>query len=180
MTIPNFITLARLLAVPVVVWFVISGWFAAALILFVLAGVSDAADGFIAKRFGAASDLGAYLDPFADKTLLVSLFVSLGVDGYLPVWLTLLVVSRDFLIIGAVALSYMLANPVAIHPLWISKLNTAAQIILIALVLAREAGTDALQPVLLPMILITAALTVLSGAAYLLGWLRHMAGGGRS
>ncbi len=180
MTIPNFITLARLIAVPVVVWLMIVDRFGAALILFILAGISDAVDGFIAKRFGAASELGAYLDPFADKTLLVSLFVTLGVKGFLPAWLIVAVVSRDFLIIGAVALSYMLRNPVSIRPIWVSKLNTGAQIILVGLVLGRAAGFEVFEPAIGPAIVATAGLTVISTAAYLVAWLKHMAGGGGS
>src|SRR5687767_13926503 len=122
--------------------------FAEATLLFVIAGLSDAADGFIAKRFGATSVLGAYLDPIADKSLLVSVFVTLGFKGALPAWLIVLVVSRDLFIIGGVILSYILANPMAVRPLMVSKLNTAAQILLIALVLADQTLIEVLQPIL--------------------------------
>ena len=130
MTVPNFITIARLLSVPLIVWLMIADRFLEATILFIIAGISDAADGFIAKRFGAASELGAYLDPIADKALLVSVFVTLGFKGVLPAWLIVLVVSRDLFIIGALMLSYMLGNPMEMRPLWVSKINTAAQILL--------------------------------------------------
>jgi cardiolipin synthase len=80
-TVPNFITIARLLSVPLIVWLMIADRFVDATVLFIIAGISDAADGFIAKRFGAASELGAYLDPIADKALLVSVFVTLGFQG---------------------------------------------------------------------------------------------------
>src|SRR5918998_3789576 len=100
--------------------------FIEATVLFVLAGISDAADGFIAKRFSAASELGAYLDPVADKALLVSVFVTLGFKGALPAWLIVLVVSRDILIIGGILIAYLIGSPMAVHPLWVSKFNTAA------------------------------------------------------
>ena len=100
MTIPNFITIARLLGVPLIIWLMIADRFVEATLLFVLAGLSDAADGFYAKRFNATSALGSYLDPVADKALLVSVFVTLGFKGILPAWLIVLVVSRDLFIIG--------------------------------------------------------------------------------
>ena len=177
MTIPNFITIARLLTVPLIVWLMIADRFVEATVLFILAGISDAADGFIAKRFGAASELGAYLDPIADKALLVSVFVTLGFKGVLPAWLIVLAVSRDILIIGGLLLSYLLSNPMAVRPLWVSKANTAAQIILIALVLGDRSGATILQPLLTVTVLAAAALTVASAAAYLVEWVRHMAGG---
>ena len=178
MTVPNFITIARLFAVPLIIWLMIADRFVEAVIVFVAAGLSDAADGFIAKRFGAASELGAYLDPIADKALLVSVFVTLGMQGLLPAWLIVLVVSRDFLIVGGVMLSYVMGNPVAVRPLWVSKANTAAQIVLIALILGNQSGVAVFRPLLFMTVLIVAALTVASAAAYVIEWLRHMAGAG--
>ena len=176
MTIPNFITIARLLGVPLIVWLMIADRFVEATILFIIAGISDAADGFIAKRFGAASELGAYLDPIADKALLVSVFVTLGFKGVLPAWLIVLVVSRDLFIIGGLLLSYVLANPMAVKPLWVSKANTAAQILLIAFVLGDRSGVTIFQPFLAVTVLAVATLTVASAAAYLVEWVRHMTG----
>ena len=178
MTIPNFITIARLFAVPLIVWLIIANRFVEAVIVFIVAGISDAADGFIAKRFGAASELGAYLDPIADKALLVSVFVTLGAMAILPPWLIVLVVSRDFLIVGAVILSYLMGNPVAVRPLWVSKGNTAVQIVLIALVLGARSGVAIFAPLLFSTVVVVAVLTVASAAAYLVEWLRHMAGTG--
>lgn len=177
LTIPNFITIARLLGVPVVVWLMVAEQFLAAVTLFVLAGLSDAADGFIAKRFSATSELGAFLDPIADKALLVSVFVTLGYQGVLPTWLIILTVSRDILIIGAVILSYVMGNPVAMRPLWVSKFNTAAQIMLIAVVLADEAGMAMSTGIVTALVLAVAGLTVGSAGAYLVEWVRHMANG---
>ncbi len=177
MTIPNFITIARLIGVPLIVWLMIADRYLAAMLLFVLAGISDAADGFIAKRFKASSELGAYLDPVADKALLVSVFVTLGFKGELPAWLIVLVVSRDLFIIGAMLLAYVLSNPMAVHPLWVSKVNTVAQIVLIALVLGDRSGVTAFGPLVGVVVMATAILTVMSAAAYLVEWVRHMASG---
>lgn len=177
MTIPNFITIARLIGVPLIVWLLIADRFVEATILFVLAGISDAADGFIAKRFGATSELGAYLDPVADKALLVSVFVTLGLRGALPAWLIVIVVSRDLFIIGGILLSYVLSNPMPVHPLIVSKVNTAAQIVLIALVLADRSGEMGLVWPIWLAVFAVAVLTVVSAGAYLIEWVRHMAGG---
>jgi cardiolipin synthase (CMP-forming) len=177
LTLPNFITIARLIGVPLIVWLMIADRYLAATVLFILAGLSDAADGFIAKRFGAASELGAYLDPVADKALLVSVFVTLGLKGALPAWLIVLVVSRDLFIIGGMLLAYVLSNPMAVHPLWVSKVNTVAQIVLIGLVLGERSGAAAFGPLVGVVVVAVAALTVASAGAYLGEWVRHMAGG---
>src|SRR5664279_2128942 len=100
LNIPNLITLGRILLVPVVVWAIASGAMWIAFVLFLAAGVSDAIDGFLAKRFGMATELGAYLDPLADKALIVSIYLTLGVNGLIPRWLVILVVSRDILIVA--------------------------------------------------------------------------------
>ncbi len=176
MTVPNLITIARIFAVPLIVYFVISDLYMEAALLFVVAGVSDAVDGFIAKRFNAASDLGAYLDPIADKALLVSIFLALGFKGALPVWLIIAAVSRDILIVGGVILSWMMGRPIPMRPSMVSKINTAAQIVLIALVLGARGGFEVLSPFTGPAIIIAGTLTAISAAAYLVEWLRHMAG----
>lgn len=180
MTIPNFITIARLIGVPLIVWLMIADRFVEATFLFIVAGISDAADGFIAKRFNASSELGAYLDPVADKALLVSVFVTLGFKGVLPAWLIVLVVSRDLFIIGGMLLAYVLANPMAVRPLAVSKVNTAAQIVLIGFVLGERIGFGMLGPLVDITVLAVAALTVASAGAYVVEWVRHMAGPGEA
>ena len=175
MNIPNSLTLVRIVLVPLVVWLIIDHEMTAAFLLFLLAGFSDAADGFIAKRYGWRSELGAYLDPIADKALLVSIYVTLGLAGHLPVWLVIAVVSRDILIVGAVVLSWMLSRPLTMHPLLISKVNTFAQIVLAGLVLAELGLGLGLEPVVKVLIWVTGALTILSAAAYFWAWLGHMA-----
>ena len=174
MSIPHFITLGRIILVPVVFWLLVSGRKDAAFFLFVTAGVSDAVDGFLAKRFGWATELGAYLDPLADKLLIVSIFVALGVLGDLPSWLVIAVVSRDILIVCAVILSWLLGHPVRIKPLAVSKANTACQIALAALVLADHAFALGLDRLVTVAIWATAATTMASLALYLRAWIRHM------
>ena len=178
MTVATLITLLRFALVPFVVYALVSreiGW---ALAGFVVAGVSDAVDGFVARRFNQHSELGAYLDPMADKLLLVSVFLVLGYMGELPLWLVILAVSRDALIIGGVLLATIMARPVAMRPLFISKANTAVQIVLAALVIAEMALADGFGPGRSLLIFLSGLLTVGSAGAYLVGWLRHMSGNG--
>ena len=176
MSIPNFITLGRIILVPVIFWMLVSGRVQAAFFAFLCAGISDGIDGYLAKRYRWETELGAYLDPLADKLLLVSVFIALGVLEALPSWLVIAVVSRDILIVAGVMLSWLLEHPVRIKPLVVSKLNTAAQILLAAVVLADTGFDLGLDTVRLLLIWATAALTFLSLAAYLMAWLRHMTG----
>ena len=172
--IPDLITLARIILVPVVVWAITSGQMLAAFALFVAAGISDAIDGFLAKRFHMASELGAYLDPLADKALIVSIYVSLGIAGALPISLVILVVSRDIMIISGFMLAWLVDRPMPVKPLPVSKVNTVAQIVLAAFVLAEHGfGFDA-DLLSLALIVVVAILTLLSIAFYLAEWLRHM------
>jgi cardiolipin synthase (CMP-forming) len=174
--IPNFITLARVLSVPVVFWLLINGHNRAAFFVFLFAGISDAVDGYLAKRFNWTTELGAYLDPLADKLLIVSIYIALGVSKQIPLWLVIAVVSRDILILLAVLLSWLMDHPVRIKPLIVSKINTAAQLSLATLVLADEGfslGFDDMRTVL---VWITGTLTMLSLIAYLKAWLLHMTG----
>ena len=176
MTIPNFISIARLLCVPAIVWALIAGEWLLAFSLFVVSGLSDAVDGFIARRFDQRSELGAYLDPLADKLLIVSIFLALGVKGALPSWLVIAVVSRDILIVLGVMLSWLLDHPVRIAPLVVSKANTLAQIVLAGTVLADDGFGLGLEVLRTLLVWIVGALTVASLWAYLRAWLRHMSG----
>ncbi len=176
LNIPNLITLGRVILVPVVFWLLVSGQTQLAFFAFVLAGVSDAVDGFIAKRFGLSTELGAYLDPLADKLLIVSIFLALGVMGALPSWLVIAVVSRDILIVVGVMLSWLLDHPVRIAPLAVSKANTVAQIVLAGTVLADDGFGLGLELVRVGLVWIAGALTIASLWAYLRAWLRHMSG----
>jgi cardiolipin synthase len=174
MSIPNLITLARILLVPVVVWAIASNQMLFAFLLFAAAGISDAVDGFLAKRFGMASELGAYLDPLADKVLIVSIYVSLGIVDALPRWLVILVVSRDLLIVGGVLFSWLIDRPVSVKPHMVSKINTAVQLLLVGLTLASLGlRFDAGWALQLTMAAV-AALTLASIAVYLREWVLHM------
>ena len=175
MNIPNALTLARIILVPLIVWLIITHEFTAAFVLFLLAGLSDAVDGYLAKRFGWQTELGAYLDPIADKALLVSIYMTLGLANHLPVWLVIAVVSRDILIIGAFILSWILSRPVTVSPLLVSKANTLAQLVLASLVLAELGLGLALEPFVAVFIGVTGVLTILSAAVYFWVWLKHMA-----
>jgi cardiolipin synthase (CMP-forming) len=174
--IPNFITLARVLSVPVIFWLLINDHSRIAFFVFVSAGVSDAVDGYLAKRFNWTTELGAYLDPLADKLLIVSIYIALAVSRDIPLWLVIAVVSRDILILLAVLLSWLLAHPVRIKPLAVSKLNTVAQIVLAATVLADDGFGLGLDITRIILVWITGALTLLSLVAYLKAWLLHMTG----
>jgi cardiolipin synthase len=160
--------------VPVVVWAIASGEMWIAFVLFLAAGVSDAVDGYLAKRFRMTTELGAYLDPLADKALIVSIYLTLGINGAIPRWLVILVVSRDIMIVGAFMLSWLVGTPLKVKPLLVSKLNTVAQIVLACVVLGTlgfHIQADILTIVLMGAV---AILTLLSIAAYLAGWVRHM------
>ena len=174
LSIPNLITLGRILLVPVVVWAIASGAMWIAFVLFLAAGLSDAVDGYLAKRFQMRTELGAYLDPLADKALIVSIYLTLGISGLIPQWLVILVVSRDIMIIGAVMLSWLVGTPVKVKPLLVSKLNTVAQIVFACVVLG-TLGFGYELPMLTRVLMgIVAVLTLLSIAAYVAEWVRHM------
>lgn len=171
-TLPNIITIARLIAVPVVIWLLLVDRMTIAFWVFIGAGVSDAIDGYLAKRLNARSVLGSYLDPLADKLLLVAVFLLLGRADFIPLWLVVLIVARDAALMGISSLVVRKDRKTAMRPMLISKLNTTLQIVLAGLVLARlglgfpdiGVGHDIL-------VYAVAATTTLSGIAYL--WRMH-------
>ena len=180
MTLPNLITIGRLVLVPVVVVMIVQRQWAAAFALFVAAGLSDAVDGYIARRFDQRSEFGAVLDPLADKALMVSIFVTLAIRDVLPSWFAIAVVARDAMMVAAILVSWLMERRVAIAPLLVGKLNTAAQIAFAALVLGASAFPGQLGwlegwGLTIWGSAIVLALTIGSAAAYLAGCLRHMA-----
>ena len=177
MSLPNLITIARILLVPFTVWLIISDAYGFAFLAFAAAGVSDGVDGFIARRYDLRTELGAYLDPLADKALLVSVYVTLGFLKVLPAWLVILVVSRDVLIVGAFILSWLMDRPVQVRPSMLSKVNTTGQIVLVVIVLGAALLAISIGPLLLAGMVLVAILTATSGGLYLLEWVRHMANG---
>ena len=175
LNLPNLITLARLLSVPLTVWLIFAARYDFAFWVFVGAGLSDALDGYIAKRFDRRTRFGALLDPTADKAMLTGVYVSLGLAGQLPAWLVLLVVSRDFLIVVGFLLIQAAAVPKQLDPLYISKVNTLLQIAVVGFVLAGLGlGIDTGWANWL--ITAAAVTTVLSGLSYLVRWARILTG----
>ena len=174
---PNLITMGRLLLAPLAIGMILSKFYVAAFAIFVVAGISDALDGAIAKRFHLTSELGAYLDPLADKALLIGIYVTLAAVSSLPPWLPILVVTRDVMILAAIVVSWLLQKPVAIRPVFISKINTAAQIGYAAFLLgARAFGLEATLLAQLQFTFgsLVAVSTTASGAVYISQWLNHM------
>ena len=174
LNLPNLITIARILLVPVVVWAIASREMQVAFLLFLIAGVSDAVDGFLAKRLGMTSELGAHLDPLADKVLIVSIYIALGITEAVPRWIVILVVSRDLMIVGGVMLAWFLGKPVRVKPVLVSKLNTVAQIVFACLVLGElsfQLEFEWLQGFIMALV---AALTLASVGFYMREWVLHM------
>jgi len=174
--IPNAVTLFRIILVPVAMWLIINDQSQAAFWVFMIAGLSDAVDGYLAKTYGWETELGRYLDPMADKLLLISLFIVLGVLGDLPLWLVLLVVFRDIVMIAAILLAWILEHPIEIKPIALSKLNTAMQIVLVSTVLADTGFQLGMGDLRAFLGWCTGATTIASATVYLRTWIRHMAG----
>jgi len=168
-TLPNLITFARLCAVPLAVWLVIDHRLGSAFALFLAAGVSDAIDGWLARRLGNGNSVGALLDPVADKALLVTMYLTLAAVHEVPDWLAILVVFRDLVIVGGVVVLGLLGRPVVIRPLFVSKVNTALQIALVALTLFLSGFGSRGPTVAAGLAMLTwsvAVSTLASGAAY--------------
>lgn len=168
--IPNLITFLRLLLVPPIVLYLLRDDYGVALVLFVVAGLSDALDGFLAKHFGWTSRLGGLLDPIADKLLLVSCYLALTWQGLIPLWLTAVVIGRDILIIAGATIYHMLVDRLEAAPSVISKLNTLSQLLLVVAVLFHY-GAQILPAEWLGILMYSVlATTLLSGADYIWTW----------
>lgn len=154
-------------------WLIVSGHVQAAFWVFVAAGVSDALDGYVAKTFNSKTDFGAILDPLADKALLDGSYLALALAGNLPLWLAVLVVGRDVLIVIGVVLIRRRDPVFQVRPLKVGKLNTFTQILLAAAALAIWGGIADVSDLIWPMIVVVAAMTVLSGASYVVQAIRH-------
>ena len=174
MNIPNLITIARILLVPVIIWLLLSEEFSLAFFLFVLAAATDAADGALARATHTQSEVGAYLDPLADKLLLVSTFAILGITKQIPTWLVITVISRDILIVGGLMLSWFMNKPVKVKPLWVSKVTTVLQLFFVGLVLAQLGYAIAPRTLIDSSAFLVAGLTLASGLAYMKQWIAHM------
>ena len=172
--IPNLISILRIFLVAPTVYYLLNQQFHMALLLFVIAGVSDGVDGFLARYFHWKTRLGAILDPIGDKLLLVSCYLALGWLGYVPLSLVVLIILRDVIIVAGAVAYHMLIEEVSIQPLLISKLNTLLQIVLVVfiiyahsgLVLSDWVGTD----VITLLVWFVYASTVASGIMYIWSW----------
>ena len=176
LNIPNVISIARLMAVPAIVLLMIENVWAFAFWLFILAGISDGVDGFIARYFNQRTTLGAYLDPIADKVLLVSVFIVLALQSHIPLWLGVLIVARDILIVGAFILSWILDTALEVKPIFVSKANTFAQLLLVGLIFFDLSYGLIDAYFITTLVFIVGALTLMSALVYTLDWLRYMAG----
>ncbi|MFT5111831.1 MAG: cardiolipin synthase [Parasphingorhabdus sp.] len=168
--IPNLLTLLRIAASPVLVLLLIDRAYETALLVFLIAGITDGLDGFIAKRFNFVTELGAILDPIADKLLILSAYVMLGVLGDIPLWLLILVGFRDLLIIGGYLILKTLEGDVQMQPTLISKLNTVLQITLVVMILLEQTGWLPLGILITLAVAAVTVTTVLSGAHYVWYW----------
>ena len=178
MNFANIITVVRLLFTPIIIWLIFSSYYYLGLIFFVLSGLSDALDGFIAKQFNQRTILGSYLDPVADKTLIVSSILALGYMGAIPSWLIILIVSRDLAILGAVIISWLVERSLKIEPIISSKINTFLQIFYIGLILLSLSSKEEIIYldifILLTFSILIALSTLTSWFSYLILWLRSM------
>lgn len=136
MTIANMITVLRVILVPIFVIYMINGRILASLVIFGIASVSDAVDGFLARIFHQKSNLGAHLDPLADKILLTSAYITLAIFKMVPSWLAVLIISRDVIILLGVLVLYLTNYPVKIHPSVLSKATTCMQVTTVIIVLS--------------------------------------------
>jgi cardiolipin synthase len=170
--IPNLLTGLRVAAAPALVALLYRGLDSAALSVFVFAGLTDAADGYLAKRFNLMTRFGRYLDPAADKLLMLASFVTLTVLGVTPLWLMALVILRDLAIVFGIALAHRWALPVRVTPSFLGKVSTAVQVIYVGLMLVMRAfNIDA--PWLSNLaVFAVATFTLASGLGYAQLWLR--------
>jgi cardiolipin synthase len=176
MTIPNLITAFRIILAPVFVIYLINDRLNSALVVFLICMISDGIDGMVARLFNQKSRLGAYLDPLADKTLLVTAFVLLAVRGYLPSWLTVTAIARDVMILLGVLVIHLNRLEIKIRPSIVSKINTCLQFITLSVVLLK--GYVLFPPVVYDSLYyVTAAFTISSGLHYMQFGLRIMGEG---
>jgi cardiolipin synthase len=168
MNIPNLLTLLRIILSPVIVILLIQGSFFKALIAFIVAGITDALDGFLARVLHQQTVLGAYLDPIADKALLASSFITLSILHIIPGWLTVIVISRDFIILLGISVLSIMSIPVKIRPLFVSRVTTTLQLITVLSALSTRCIPGNVYELWLSAIYwVTALFTIISGVSYM-------------
>lgn len=169
MNIPNFLSLLRIILVPVFIIFLMQESYTNALLTFVLAGLTDVFDGTLARMMNKQTKLGSFLDPMADKILLASSFVTLSILGLIPSWLTVIIISRDFIILFGIVILSMMSITYEIKPAFVSKITTAMQIATIFFTLLYKAIThDISYNWIISLFWLTALFTVVSGLIYII------------
>ena len=138
MTVPNLITMIRIILTPIFIIYLINDQLLTGLVVLVICGISDGIDGLVARMFDQKSKLGTYLDPLADKIILVSAFVALTFRGFLPSWLTVMVISRDIMILLGVFILFMNNLEFNIRPAVPSKITTCLQFVTVIAVLSKD------------------------------------------
>jgi len=180
LNLPNTLTLIRILTIPIFLEFLAYHLYWQALVVFAIGGVTDFLDGLTARWLNQQTALGAYLDPVADKLLVISSFIMLGLINGIPMWLTMVVVARDIMIVvGYGAIYVLVEEKLAVRPSWIGKWSTTFQLFTLAVALVTLHDANLLHPyVLTVFIALTATATVASGLQYLyrgLIWLQNRA-----
>jgi cardiolipin synthase len=168
--IPNFLTVLRIVLVPIIVILLIQGQFTKALVCFIIAGVTDGLDGMFARILNQMTVVGAYLDPLADKVLVISMYATLAIIGVIPGWLAVIVISRDCIILGGILVLTLMSVKMEIKPSFVSKINTMLQLATILVALSMKAGGAEMhfREVFVLVCWLTAIFTVISGGDYLL------------
>jgi cardiolipin synthase len=165
LTLANRLTVLRILMTPAITILLLYNYMAAALAAFVLAGITDGLDGFVARRKSQRTALGMVLDPLADKLLLMSAVVALTILRELPRWFTIIIVSRDLMLIGGSILLYMFLGKMAMPPSWLGKCTTVFQIATVLLVML-DNFAPVLRSAVMPVAFLTTAFTIGSGLDY--------------
>jgi len=164
--VPNILTIIRIGLVPWLLVLLQAEQYSLSLGIFVIAGVTDGLDGFIAKRFNAQTKLGALLDPLADKALLVSTYIMLSIMQFVPFWLMVVVVFRDLVIVGGYLIMRLFFDSIKVQPLFVSKVNTFVQITFIILVLVSLSGNFNFSTLLTILSYAVLTTSIISGSAY--------------
>jgi cardiolipin synthase len=170
MNIPNFLSLLRIILVPVIVIFLIQGSYPKALIVFVIAGLTDALDGAVARLLNKQTKLGSFLDPLADKILLSTSFIALAIFSLIPSWLAVIVISRDFMILLGIVILSMMSVAYEIKPVFVSKVTTTLQIatVFFALLLKTFTYNMVSYNWIIILFWLTASFTIISGLIYII------------
>ena len=172
---PNFITSIRLLLSPFIIILLINNYFKIATLFFFIASISDAADGIVARAMNKETVFGAYLDPIADKVLLTSIYFTLSYIECIPLWLSFIVIFRDFFILSGILLLLLFSYNMKLSPFIISKFNTFIQIVCISWVLFYLSFPSFFVWKLdLIIIICVACSTFMSGVVYLICFYRHL------